>query len=504
MSTTLAQAENKTSIHNQVTDLRSALKLLESIPGQLLRTDEPVDPNAELAGVYRHIGAGCPVTPPTKIGPAMLFQNIKGYPGARVACGMVASRKRVGYLLDCPPDRLGFKLLEAVDHPIAPVRAKGPVPCQEVIHQGDIDIRKLLPAPTNTAIDAGPYFTMGLLRATDPETGEHDVTIHRLCVQGPDTVSVFFAPGRHIAVFKDKAEKMGKALPISINIGLDPAAYIAACFEAPTTPQGFDELSLAGGLRGHAIELAKCVSIDEFCIAHAEVVIEGEIIPGVTVAEDMNTHTGHAMPEFPGYNGPAHPAVSLIKIKAVTTRKNPILETLAGPGEQHTNLAGIPTEASILHAVNLAMPGRLINCYSHSSGGGKFLAIMQFKKSIPSDEGRQRQAALIALSAYSELKHIILVDEDIDIFDTNDVLWAMTTRYQGDRDTLFIPGVIGHVLDPTQNSKYNPNLIQNGTTCKTIFDCTVPWPLKDRFKRAQFVDVDPAPFMVPSKKPLDI
>jgi 4-hydroxy-3-polyprenylbenzoate decarboxylase len=504
MSTTALKQEETKPSASTVCDLRSALQLLESVPGQLLRTDCPVDPNAELAGVYRHIGAGCPVVPPTKLGPAMLFQNIKGYPGARIATGMMASRKRVGILLGAPPERLGFKLLEAVEHPIAPVRRQGSAPCQEVVIKTDIDIRKLLPAPTNTEEDAGPYFTMGLLRATDPETGEHDVTIHRLCVQGPDTISVFFAPGRHIAVFKEKAEKLGKPLPVSINIGLDPAAYIAACFEPPTTPQGCDELSLAGALRGRAIEIAKCVSIDEFCIAHAEVVIEGEIQPGITMAEDTNTHTGHAMPEFPGYNGPANPKVSVIRVKAITTRKNPILETIVGPGEEHVNLAGIPTEASILYAVHKAMPGRLQNVYAHSSGGGKLIAILQFKKSIPSDEGRQRQAALIALSAYSELKHIILVDEDIDIFDTNDVLWAMTTRYQGNIDTIFIPGVIGHVLDPTQNSSYNPALIQNGTTCKTIFDCTVPWSLKDRFHRAQFRDVDPAPFLVPSNKPLDV
>jgi 4-hydroxy-3-polyprenylbenzoate decarboxylase len=168
------------------------------------------------------------------------------------------------------------------------------------------------------------------------------------------------------------------------------------------------------------------------------------------------------------------------------------------------NLAGIPTEASILHMVNKAMPGRLQNVYAHTAGGGKFLAVMQFKKSIPSDEGRQRQAALIALSVYSELKNVILVDEDVDIFDNNDVLWAMTTRYQGDKSTIFIPGVIGHVLDPSQDQSFNSSIIQRGTTCKTIFDCTVPWPAKKHFVRAKFLEVDPAPFLEPSKRPLEL
>jgi 4-hydroxy-3-polyprenylbenzoate decarboxylase len=496
---------DSSNISAQVTDLRSALRLLESIPGQLLRTDRPVNPNAELAGVYRHIGAGCPVEPPTRIGPAMLFENIEGYPGARIVTGVMASRERVAKLFDTTPEQVTFKLMEALGRPISPVVTTDSVPqCQQVVYNENIDILQTIPAPTNTPEDAGPFFTMGLLRATDPETGEHDVTIHRLCVQGPDTISVFFAPGRHIDVFRQKAEKAGKALPVSINIGLDPAVYIAACFEPPTTPQGCDELAIAGGWRGKAVELARCVSIDEYSIAHAEVVIEGEILPDVRIREDINTNTGHAMPEFPGYNGPANPSLNVIKVKAITTRRKPILETVVGPGEEHVNLAGIPTEASIFRMVEKAMPGRLCNVYAHSSGGGKFIAILQFKKSIPSDEGRQRQAALIALSVYSELKHVIVVDEDVDIFDTNDVLWAMTTRYQGDKSTIFIPGVIGHVLDPSQDPSFSNAIIQRGTTCKTIFDCTVPWPLKADFARAKFLDVDPAPFRIPSTKPLDL
>lgn len=491
-------------LNPQVTDLRSALKLLESIPGQLLRTDHPVDPKAELAGVYRHVGAGCPVLPPTKIGPAMLFQNIKGYPGARVVTGVMASRERVAHLFGVKPAEVTFKLTEAIDNQIPPVVTTAPAPCQEVVYKDNIDILKVIPAPTNTPEDAGPFFTMGLIRAHDPETGKSDVTIHRLCVQGKDEISVFFAPGRHIDAFREKAEKAGKPLPITINIGLDPAVYIAACFEPPTTPTGCDELALAGGWRGKAIELVKGVSVDEYSIANAEVVIEGEILPNVRVREDQNSNTGHAMPEFPGYNGPANPALKLIKVKAITTRKNPILETVSGPGEEHVNLAGIPTEASIFHMVDQAMPGRLQNVYAHTSGGGKFLAVLQFKKSIPADEGRQRQAALIALAVYSELKNVIVVDEDVDIFDTNDVLWAMQTRYQGNKSTIFIPGVIGHVLDPSQDPSYSNEIIQRGTTCKTIFDCTVPWPEKARFHRAQFLDVDPTPFLVPSTKPLDL
>ncbi|MCP5915925.1 UbiD family decarboxylase, partial [Klebsiella pneumoniae] len=91
-------------------------------------------------------------------------------------------------------------------------------------------------------------------------TGESDVTIHRLCIQGPDEISMYFVPGRHLDTFRQKAEAAGKALPISVSIGVDPAIEIGACFEPPTTPLGFDELSVAGSLRNRAVELVNCLS----------------------------------------------------------------------------------------------------------------------------------------------------------------------------------------------------------------------------------------------------
>lgn len=122
------------------------------------------------------------------------------------------------------------------------------------------------------------------------------------------------------------------------------------------------------------------------------------------------------------------------------------------------------------------------------------MAVLQFKKSQPSDEGRQRQAAILAFAAFPELKHVILVDEDVDIFDSNDVMWALNTRYQGDVDTVFIHGVRCHPLDPSQIPDYSPSIRDKGISCKTIFDCTVPYHLKDKFQRSKFMDVDPSRF----------
>ena len=481
---------------SKVTSLRSALELLRNTPGQLVETDVPVDPQAELSGVYRYVGAGGTVRRPTTVdGPAMLFHNVKGHPDASVVIGVMASRERVAKLFGCKKEELGHLVQKCAANPIMPVVTDTPAPVQEVVHRAtdpDFDLYKLIPAPTNTPVDAGPYITLGMCYATHPDTGLSDVTIHRMCIQSKDELSIFLQPGsRHIGAMAERATELGQPLPISVSIGVDPAISVTTCFEPPTTPLGFNELSIAGALRGKPVELTPCVSIKENAIANAEYVIEGEILPGSNnTIEDQNSHTGFAMPEFPGYNGPASHVCWLLKVKAVTHRKNPIMQTCIGPSEEHVNMAGIPTEASILGMIDKALPGKILNCYAHRAGGGKYVAVLQCRKTVPTDEGKQRQAALLAFSAFPELKHVILVDEDVDIFDTDDVLWAMTTRFQGDRDIVAIPGVRCHPLDPSSNPLYSPSIRDIGISCKMIFDCTVPFDLKDRFIRAPFMEVD--------------
>lgn len=501
MSTVLEKNAATESAATEVSDLRSALEFLKQYPGEYIETDEPVDPIAELSGVYRYVGAHGTVMRPTQIGPAMVFNKVKGYDDVRVVIGVLASRKRVARLLNTTSEKLGFLFKDAVATPVPPelISPKKRAACQEVVHLAtdpEFDILKILSAPTNTEVDAGPYFTMGLVYAADPENGQHDVTIHRLCVQSKDEISIFIQPGgRHIGVFQKKAEAAGKPLPISISIGVDPAIYIGTCFEAPTTPLGYDELSIAGSIRKKPVELVNCISVEERAIANAEIVIEGEILPNVRAREDQNTNTGNAMPEFPGYNGRANPSVQIIKVKAITHRKHPILQTCIGPSEEHCSMEGITTEASILTMVERAMPGFVQNVHNPAPGNGKYLSVLQVRKTAPVDEGRQRQAALLAFSSFSELKHVILVDEDVDIFDLSDVMWAMTTRYQGDTSTVFIPGVRCHPLDPSSDPDFDTSIRDHGIACKTIFDCTVPFKLKDRFQRAKFKEVDVSRFI---------
>ncbi len=474
-----------------ITDLRTALEFLAGVPGQLASTPTPVDPYLELAGVYRRVGAGTPVAPPTRVGPALLFENVKGFE-MKVAAGVLASRERTALLLGTTPDRLAFDLLAALERPVTPVVVPaGEAPCQQVVLRPPFDIRRLLPAPTSTAKDAGPFLNMALLRAEDPESGASDVTIHRMCLTGADTMTVnFTGPFRHIDQFRVACERLGRPLPVSVSIGFDPAIYLATCFEAPTTPLGYDELVIAGGLRGRPVELVDCVSVAARAIARAEIVLEGELVYGESVREDLLTGSGWAMPEFPGYVGLAKPDVPVMRVTAVTHRRDPIFQTLIGPGEEHVTLAGLPTEASILRLEEDALPGFVRNVYCHSAGGGKYLAILQVRKRREADEGRQRQAALVAFATFSELKHVILVDDDVDIFDSDDVLWAMTTRFQGDVSIATIPGVRCHPLDPSATPEFNPQIREVGQSCKTIFDCTVPVGMREVFERAQFQDVD--------------
>ena len=352
---------------SQIHDLRSALGFLREMPGQLLETDTQVDPDAEVSGVYRHVGAGGTVMRPTKEGPAMVFNNVKGFDDAKVCIGMLASRKRVAALLDLDEEHLGLEIGKRFENLIAPEQ-------------------------------------------------------------------------------------------------------------------------IAGALRSRAVELADCVTVPQKCIANAEYVLEGYLMHDEAINEDVNGH-GCAMPEFPGYTGGAK-VCPVIKITAVTTRINPIMESCIGPSHEHVSMAGIPTEASIYKMVETAIPGRLLNVHAAPCGGGKFVAIMQFKKSSKNDEGRQRNAAMLAFSAFSELKHVILVDEDVDIFDMSDVMWAMTTRFQADVDLITIPGCHCHVLDPSNDPAFDPSIREHGIACKAIFDCTAPFNLKKNFIRSQFMEID--------------
>ena len=485
-------------MRSDIYDLRSALKVLQEIPGEYEEIDLPADLDAQMIGYYQKLGARGTSRRPTKLGPMMMFTNVKGHPGAKVAIGVMGTRERVGHLLGEPAEKLPHFYNKCLDQLVDPVEIPSEQAlCHEEVHLAsdpDFDLFKLLPVPRTTPKDAGPYITMGLCYASDPDNrADRNAAVHRLCIVGKDEMVMGFGGYRHMGVFKDKAFAKGQPLPISVNIGLDPALYLASSFEPPTTPLGFDELTVAGAMRNRPVELTRCVSIDEYCIANAEIVIEGELIPGQMVKEDINSDTGRGLPEFPGYSGPAR-ACPLFKVKAVTFRKNPILQTCIGSSEEHVNMAGIPNEASVLAYADKAAPGLVLNAYCPPSGCGKFNAVIQIKKKSPADEGKERHVALGIFGVLPETKNLFLVGEDVDIFDPYDVEWALTTRFRPDLDLIQIPGVRCHIGDPTEKQTYDPNLRENGLGTKCIYDATVPFKLKDSFWRPEFLSVDEADF----------
>jgi len=478
---------------NEPYDLRKVLAELQTHPGQYHATNVAVDPNAELSGVYRYIGAGGTVERPTQEGPAMLFNNVTGFPGTKVLMGLMASRKRVGLMFHHDAHTLGQFLNDSVENPIPPVMVDD-APAHEVVHKAtdpDFDIRKLVAAPTNTPQDAGPYITVGVVLGSNKAKTMSDVTIHRMVLEDKDKLGIYIMPGgRHIGAFAKEYEAVNEPMPVTINIGLDPAITIGCTFEPPTTPLGYNELGVAGAIRQEAVGLTPALTVDENAIARSEFTLEGYIMPNERIQEDINTHTGKAMPEFPGYDGDANPALQVIKVTAVTHRENPIMQSVIGPSEEHVSMAGIPTEASILELTNRAIPGKVLNVYNPPAGGGKLMTIMQIHKEDEADEGIQRQAALLAFSAFKELKTVILVGEDVDIFDMNDVMWTVNTRFQADQDLLVLPGMRNHPLDPSERPAYDPKSIRTqGMSSKLVIDGTVPFDMKDQFVRAQFMEV---------------
>lgn len=194
--------------------------------------------------------------------------------------------------------------------------------------------------------------------ASDPEDSSlTDVTIHRLCVQERDELSMFLAAGRHIEVFR-KSGGCRKAAAGDDQHGSRPAIYIGACFEAPTTPFGYNELGVAGALRQQPVELVQGVAVKEKAIARAEIIIEGELLPGVRVRGSAHQHRPRDA-GVPGLlrRGESLPAGDQSESRDHAQPRDPA--NAGGTGEEHTTLAGLPTEASIRNAVEEAIPGFL-------------------------------------------------------------------------------------------------------------------------------------------------
>lgn len=465
-----------------IKDLRTAIDFLKCREGEFETVPEPVDAFCQMGATYATKGGGVPVRPPTCSGPAILFSRVM--PADRAAVlGIFGTRARCAAYIGTGHDGIADKLIESAKNPIEPKYNTQRVPAQEHVQRRNIDLRSL-PIPTITSDDAGPYITLGLSMAKDPAGGGRNISVHRMCVQGPDTLTIWMVPGRHLEAFYISAQARGKSLPIAIHIGLDPAVYIASCCPSPLIPLGFNELDIASRLRGRPFDISPCLTIDADCISHAEYVLEGEITDEL-VPESRTSK--YSLPEFLGYNGKVHPGLPLVKIKAITHRTQPIYQSVIGPGYEQSNLLAFGLEAAILDFLRKHVSERVVNAYCSPAGGGYLLLFLQFHKRSEQDDGMVRQTGLAVFGAFKMIKQIVLVDEDVDVFSEEDVWWAMTTRFQVDQDLITLSNVLGFPLDPSQTPDYSPSITSPGLSAKAVYDCTVPYRLKGTFRRAHFI-----------------
>jgi 2,5-furandicarboxylate decarboxylase 1 len=361
---------------------------------------------------------------------ALLFHNVIGY-DMPVVSGILRTQRRATMSMGCSKyPEIEARLRQGIDHPIAP-RHVETAPHKQVIKLDDeVDLFKL-PIPMSSIYDGGPMITAGVVIARDPEYGINS-GIYRFLVKEKNLTGIDIVTPNNMRLFAQRALEAGRPCPISISIGTHPFEIMGSGFRAPL---GVDEMSVAGGIRGAPVELAPCETIDLPCIAGAEIVLEAEILP-----------TGWVWPEgrfgeFTRLMGGLH-WNPLVRIKAITQRRDAIYYALHMPWEN--TWLGAPTRYTAIRAA-LKNAGVQVKDINVTLGG---CAMWHAVISIRKQAGESKNALLAAL-AVMDLKHVVVVDDDIDVFNAMDVEWAIATRVQGDRDVFVIPGARAKPLDPS-------------------------------------------------------
>src|SRR5215210_6649167 len=361
---------------------------------------------------------------------ALFFHDVIGY-DVPVVSGIIRTRERSIMGLGCSEyGEIEVKLRHAIDHPLSP-RYVETARHKQVIRIGDdVDLFRL-PIPMSSIYDGGPMITAGVVIAKDPEHGLNS-GVYRFMVKERNLTGIDIVTPNNMRLYAQRAYAAGRPCPISISIGTHPIEIMGAGFRAPI---GVDEMAIAGGLRGQPVELTQCETIDLPCLADAEIVLEAEILPtGWTYPEGR-------FGEFTRLMGGLH-WNPLVRVKAISMRKDAIYYNLHMPWE-NTWLAAPTRYAAIRQALRTA--GVQVKDINVTLGGCAFWhAVISIKK----QPGEAKNALLAALSVM-DLKHVVVVDDDIDVFDPTEVEWAIATRVQADRDVFIIPGARAKPLDPS-------------------------------------------------------
>jgi len=343
----------------------------------------------------------------------------------------------------------GATLLEAFQNAVAkplPWRETGDAPCQQVVHD-DGDLLSRLPIPTHNEHDSGAYITAGLLIVRSPVTGIQNVAIHRLQVSNPRELGVLLLP-RHTLAFFTEAEAAGKDLDVAIVIGADPACLLAS---QAIVPLNMDELEVAGALGGAPLDVVKCIGSDIRVPANAEIVIEGRIKANARAPEGP-------FGEFPQYYG-ERAERHVIAVDRVTHRRAPLFHTIVGGALEHLLLGAIPREATILDTVRRTFPS-VKDVHLALGGVGRYHLYVQMRAR---HRGEAKNVIMACFAAHYDIKHVVVVDEDVDIHDPRSVEWAVATRFQADRDLIVIGGAQGSKLDPSTDDGYGAKMGMDAT-----------------------------------------
>lgn len=431
-------------------DLRSFLAAVErDHPQHLHRVRREVAQDFELAAIQQRLARD-------GRNPVCVFERVAGHE-MTVVSNLFGSYELLGLALGEPQrDRTLARFIELMrqPRPTVPV-APGNAPCQEVVALGPEADLSRLPIPHHAEKDSGRYVTIGFMICRDPESGTINAGVYRHEVKGPRRLGCMINPGNHGAYILRRCRELGRALEVALVIGHHPAVVLGSLCRGPLE---MNELEAMGALLGEGLEVVPARTVDLPVPARAEVVIEGVIDPS-------HVEPDGPFAEYTGYYGPPKD-VPVIEVTAITQRRDALFHDL-DPAHREHNLSGIlGREAQILQRVREVVPS-VQAVHLPPSGASVFHVYVRLAQRVP---GEARFAGMAALMANFQLKHAVVVDDDIDIFDDQQVLWALATRFEADRDLTVMPNTLGAHLDPTAYGE--ERLAEGPMTTKMVLDAT--------------------------------
>jgi 2,5-furandicarboxylate decarboxylase 1 len=424
-------------------DLRSFINELETdAPEEIARVSQSISARYEITALLTQLEK-------RKQFPLLFCEKVQGS-NAPVVINAQASRRLMAMALACKPEELAAKFSERQSKPIVPIEMIN-APVHEVIQTGeDVDLAQV-PLLTHYDVNAAPYVTAGIVVAVDPDTGVRNTSYNRLMMAGKRELRIFMAVGRHLWTLHNKLERRSQPLPIAIVIGVHPLFSLGAQAFTPATE---DEYAVIGGMMGEPLRLVKAKTVPIPVPADAEMIIEGHILPHVRRTEGpFGEFTGHAV---------SQDERPVIEVTAISHRNDYIFQDVHAGYTEHKLMGAVPREAALIKAVRQSVP-TVKNVCMPVSGNCRFHAYISIDKRAP---GQAKNAICAAFAADMLLKHVVIVDEDIDVFDEEQVLWAVSNRFQADKDLVVIANAQGSELDPSAGP--------GGVNAKMGLDATKP------------------------------